>query len=104
MTYERAAVAEIVTRDEAALFAPYATGRPSNWSCDRATRDLVCVGNWLDAELAARGANDDDRRIMLWTYNRRSRASFDVFQLGADIMNEFDAGIIDRKPAHRRWG
>lgn len=104
MTYNADDIRQHILANQDELFTPYASGRPPNWSCDQATKDLVCVGNWLNGELRALHAETDDRRAMLWSYNRRSRASFDVFQLAADIMNEFLAGNVDRKPAHRRWG
>lgn len=102
--YAASWVRELVSEAQAELFARYAVGRPTNWSCDSRTRELVCAGNWLDDELKAQGVNDDDRRATLWSFNRRSRAEFDLFQLVADIMNEVMAGTVDNKPAHRRWG
>ncbi len=104
MTYQRLQVEALIRDDATHLFEAYARGRPINWNCDSRTRELVCVGNWINKELTRLGAPDEDRRIMGWAYNRRSRAATDLFQLGADLMNEFEAGNIDRKPAHRRWG
>lgn len=102
--YAESRVRELVSASQEELFARYAVGRPPNWSCDSRTRELVCVGNWLDDELKAQGVSDDDRRATLWSFNRRSRAAFELFQLAADIMNEVLAGTVDNKPAHRRWG
>lgn len=87
------------------LFAPYAVGRPPNWKADVQTHNMVCIGNWLTAELTAIGASDDDRRTQQWKFNRESRSTYDLWQCAADIMNEALDGKVEknRKP-HRRWG
>src|SRR5271166_462817 len=69
------------------LFALYAAGRSSNWSCDVRTKDLVCLGNWLAEELVRLGCNDDDRRTQQHFYNRWSRSDEDLFDLTARTLN-----------------
>lgn len=103
-TVDGAWVKAQVTERATELFEPYARNRPVNWIVDSRTRELVCLGNWLQEHLSLTGVSDDNRRVTLWSFNRRSRSMPDLFQLTADVVNEVAAGTIDNKPAHRRWG
>ncbi len=102
--YSAESVKASVDLDRDRLFAPYALGRPENWSYDLRTHDLVCAGNWLSEELTRLGANDVDRRTQQWKFNRLSR-TYDVFESAAEALNDVLDGVVeqDRKP-HRRWG
>lgn len=103
--YTAESVKEAVEAKREELFAPYAIGRPDNWTCDLRTKDLVCIGNWLPTELTAIGINDTDRRTQQWKYNRESRSDLDLWQCAADIMNEsLDGKIEQNRVPHHRWG
>lgn len=87
------------------MFAPYAVGRAENWACDIRTKDLVCIGNWLAAELVSLGISDVDRRTQEWRYNRESRSDPDLFEVAAQIMNDTVDGKVEQgRRYHRRWG
>lgn len=103
--YTAASIQAHVDSNREALFAPYIIGRGENWSCDLRTKDLVCVGNWLAAELTAIGLSDVDRRTQEHRYNRESRADEDLFELAAQIMNDsLDGKVEQGRVYHRRWG
>jgi hypothetical protein len=103
--YTSTSIMKNVKEDEQNLFASYSSGRPENWSCDSRTRDLICIGNWIDSELKRLDIDDLGRRAQTSQFNRRSRSEDDLWELAAQIMNDSIAGNIDRfrKPL-RRWG
>jgi hypothetical protein len=102
--YTAESVKASVDPDRDRLFAPYALGRPENWSYDLRTHDLVCVGNWLPEELVRLGVNDIDRRTQQWKFNRLSR-TYDVFESAAETLNEvLDGEVEQNRRPHRRWG
>lgn len=95
------------------LFAPYAVGRQEGWACDLRTKDLVCLGNWLQEELVRLGCNDDDRRTQWQFYHRWSRSDWDLFELTAETLNAVLDGKVEQgresHPARgdgrrHRWG
>lgn len=87
-----------------ALFAPWAAGRPPRWSPDPATKQLVALGYWLDAELTRMGCSDLDRKTQIAKYNRLSR-TYDVWNVAAECLNDALDGTIEQgRIAHRRWG
>lgn len=103
--YSAESVKEAVEARREELFAPYAVGRPTNWSCDTRTKDMVCIGNWLSEELTRRAANSTDRRTQQWKFNRESRSDNDLWQCAADIMNEvLDHKVEQNRKPHHRWG
>jgi len=103
--YTAQSVQEAVDKNREELFAPYAAGRSKNWSYDNQTYNLVCIGNWLSAELTIVAANDKDRITQQLKYNRESRSTKDLFQCAADIMNEvLDDKVEQNRVPHRRWG
>jgi hypothetical protein len=105
MKYIPESIKAAIEADREALFAPYAIGRPDNWSCDMRTKDLICIGNWLANELTLLGISDVDRRTQQWKFNRESRSDLDLFTCAADIMNEAVEGKIEQNRIyHRRWG
>lgn len=89
MSYDRQLVSDAVEADFASLFEPYAKGRPENWTCSQSTRDIVSIGAWVDRELRRLQADDEDRRILLHAYTRRTSRELDPFDVAAKIMNEF---------------
>jgi hypothetical protein len=98
-------VQQEVNKDRDRLFAPYAVGRGPNWSTDRRTKDLVCLGNWLAEELTRLGCNDDDRRTQEAFYNRWSRSDEDLWDLAARTLNAvIDQQVEQHRIPHRRWG
>jgi hypothetical protein len=94
-----------VDKDRENLFAPYAVGRSPTWACDPATKDLICVGYWLSAELKRLRAHPRDRRVQENYYNRWSRSDPDYFAIAATALNMLLDGEVDRyRQPHRRWG
>jgi hypothetical protein len=103
--YTAESVREAMEPERARLFALYAAGRGPNWSCDLRTKDMVCLGNWLQEELVRLGCNDDDRRTQWWFYNRWSRSDWDLFELVAQTMNDvLDGKVEQNRDMRRRWG
>ena len=103
--YTAESVQKAVEEKREELFAPYAIGRPTNWTVDTRTKDLVCIGNWLTAEMTAIGTSDEDRRTQQWKFNRLSRSDDNLWQCAADIMNEVLDGTVEKnRIPHHRWG
>lgn len=58
-------------------------GQTPHWIPDQRTKDLWCLGKWIDAKLSG-----DTRRIeMLHYFNRIVRAEQDPFAVAAVVMN-----------------
>lgn len=98
-------IRENVSWNEDRLFAPWAAGRPENWTPDQATKDLVCLGYWLREELTSTlKCNEADVKTQLWKFNRLSR-TYDIWETAAECLNDVldDKVERNRKP-HRRWG
>lgn len=94
-----------VDKDRERLFAPYAVGRPPNWTPDQATRDLVATAAWLDEELRRLGCNDADRKTQNSYYHRWTRSTADYFQVAADSLNTvLDGAVEQNRVPHHRWG
>ena len=94
-----------VDKDRERLFASYAFGRPPNWTPDQATRDLVCVGNWLAEELVRLGCNEADRKTQQHYYNRWTRSDGNYFLVAADALNTvLDKNVEQNRIPLRRWG
>lgn len=94
-----------VDKDRENLFAPYVVGRSPTWACDPGTKDLICVGYWLSAELKRLHAHELDRRVQENYYNRWSRSDPDYFTITATALNMLLDGQVDRyRRPHRRWG
>lgn len=103
--YTAANVREAMDPQRERLFAPYAVGRPATWTTDQRTKDLWCLGRWLDEEMTRTGVDDLGRRVQLATFNRYSRSDEDLFELAAQIMNDTLSNNFDRnRKTHRRWG
>lgn len=103
--YTAQEVKDAIEKDRERLFAPWALGRPEGWACDSRTRDLVCIGYWLDEQMMSMGLDDRGRIVLLGFYNRRGRSEEDLFALGAELMNDALKDNIDRdRRPHRRWG
>lgn len=87
------------------LFAPWAVGRPENWIPDPRTKDLICIGYWINEELIEIGVNEIDRRTQNSFYNRWSRSEEDLFELAAKTLNmALDGQIEQNRVPLRRWG
>lgn len=105
MKYTADAIEFDVKSNQERLFAPWAVGRPENWACDGRTKDIVCISYWLMEELTKMGLDHKDRVTQQAQFNRYSRSDEDLWSLAAQIMNDTDAGNIDRdRKTHRRWG
>lgn len=98
----RAAVAADPT-----IFNAWSEGRPPGWSCDQRTKDIVCLGYWLRAELG-KFLNEDDRKAQEFSFERLGRSRNDLHALAAEVMNDALAGKIFQRPKnsermHRGW-
>ena len=103
--YTAEEIRNAIEHDRERLFAPWAVGRPENWSTDQRTKDVVCIGNWMCEEMIRKGLDDPGRRALLHEFNRYCRNDEDLFVLSASIMNDMLTGNIDRnRRMHRRWG
>lgn len=103
--YTAEEVLRAVEADRARLFAHYAEGKPSGWTPDQATRDLVATGRWLDEELRRLGASDADRKTQNWYYNRWTRSDGDYFKVAAEALNAVLDGKVEQgRVPLRRWG
>lgn len=98
-----------VDKDRTRLFAEYSAGRMPTWSCDQATRDLVCTGKWLSEELVRLGVSGDDRRTQEHFYNRWTRGELDYFEVAALALNAVLESKVENYRAttktreHRGW-
>ncbi len=92
-----------VEQDIERLFAPWMVGRQEGYTVDKATKNTIATGYWLNEQLALI-CTDVDRRTQGWKFNRLSR-TYDVFEVAAEVMNEALEGNVEqnRRP-HRRWG
>lgn len=103
--YTAAEVRASIEANRERLFAPFAVNRPSNWSPCQRTRDLVCIGYWIEEEMIILGANDADRKTQGSYYNRWSRSEDDLFELGARTLNTvLDGAVEQNRIPLRRWG
>ncbi len=103
--YTAQKIKDAVVVHEARLFANYAVGRSPTWSCDQRTKDVWCIGLWLDEELTKLNVGDTVRRAQTAEFNRYSRSDQDLWGLASEILNAAVEGRVDvnRRP-HRRWG
>lgn len=108
LSYSAESVRVAVEADRTRLFASYAVGRPAQWTCDQWTKDFVCLSIWLREELPRVLGPDDEagRKAQENEFYRVSRRpGEDLFELAAVIMNDAQAGNIDRdRTPHKRWG
>ena|SRR5580693_1433170 len=65
--------------------------RPDKWWCDQRTEDLFVLTQWLIFIIP----EGEDRQRILWFFNRKTRASQDVFEIAAQAINQFYDGKID---------
>ncbi len=103
--YTSQKIKEAVHCHEDRLFANYAAGRSPTWSCDQRTKDVWCIGLWIDEELTRLNVDDTVRRMQTAEFNRYSRSDQDLWVLAAETLNAAVEGRVDvnRRP-HRRWG
>lgn len=65
-------------------------GQAPNWQTDQRTRDLWCLGKWIDEELEGH-----ERRIeIMWYFNRTVRAEQNPFEVAAVVMNKCYSGEV----------
>lgn len=104
-TYTSEKIKEAVKTHEERLFAKYAEGRSPTWSCDQRTKDVWCIGLWLDEELTRLNVGDHVRRLQTAEFNRYSRSDQDLWLLASEILNAAVEGRVDvNRTPHRRWG
>lgn len=103
--YTRESVFLEIESDRESLFAHWSRGRPSNWSCDPRTRDLICTAEWLKRKLRSLVPDEIGRHVLESQFHRFSRSEDDLFSLAARIVNDAADDKIDRdRRPHRRWG
>ncbi len=73
------------------MLASLALGQPANWSPDQRTKDLWCLGIWLGEKLAT--SPDEERRKLVWFFNRKARAAEDLFDLAATALHQHETGV-----------
>lgn len=94
-----------IRSDEPRLLASYSEGRPSTWTVDRRTKDLVALSVWMREELTRLGIDEKGRKVQENAFNRHSRSDPNLFVLAAQLMNDALADNIDRdRIPHKRWG
>jgi hypothetical protein len=102
--YQPSAIEATVVADVDRLFAPWAVGRPPNYSPDPATKKLVALGYWLGEELTRLKCSAEARQIQLWKFNRLSR-TYDIWVVAAECLNDvFDDKVEIGRIGLRRWG
>lgn len=105
MPYTAESIRASIEADRERLFSSYAVGRPANWTVDQATKDMVCLSVWIREELTRLGIDELGRKTQEGEFNRYVRSDPDPFVLAAEVMNNAEAGNIDRyRKTHRRWG
>lgn len=105
MKYTNEEIRLIIAQNSERLYKDYSSRRPEGWRADQRTHDMICLGVWLNEELAQIGIDDLGRITQIWQFNRRSRSEDDLFAIVSEIMNESICDKIDRKRTpHRRWG
>ena len=67
-------------------------GQPERYSPDQRSKDLWCLGKWLDEVTAVAG--DEMRRRAGWHFNRKARGVEDIWTLAADTANAALAGTL----------
>lgn len=86
------------------LISPWMTNRVEGYTLDSATKNLLALGFWLDAELHKLGCSDIDRRTQIAKYNRLSR-TYDIWEIALECLNDVVCGKVEQgRKAHRRWG
>lgn len=62
-------------------------GQPVNWNADQRTKDIWCIGKWMNGYLP------ESRRIeLLWYFNRIVRSEQDPFDAAQKVIDKFDSG------------
>lgn len=84
MNYDGDMVRAEIEPDRAKYEAQLREGQAPNYTPDQRTKDLWCLGKWINAKL-----DGDDRRIeLLWYFNRTVRAEEDPFVVAARVINK----------------
>lgn len=96
MRYTADSVRESIKPKWEGYYAKLSAGQSPTWKCDERTADLFCLAQWLMDELALIGLNDDDRRAQQRFFNRKQRATDDIYDLAAQTMNNALDGNIDK--------
>lgn len=97
-------VKQRVAAEATRLFASYAVGRSSTWSCCSRTRDAVCLGRWIAEELERLGIDAAGRLVQQRRFDRMSASADDLWELASQLLNEAAIGLIPRDRRRcRRW-
>ncbi len=83
-------------------YAKLAVGQPPNWKCDETTKQNFCLTQWMIDECNSLGCSWDDAHNLLRGFNRHARASHDLYQTAADVMNTYVNGDIVNYDGMRR--
>ena|SRR5271166_5880234 len=76
-------------------YAKLAIGQSPTWICDERTKELFCLSQWIMEELMLRKCPDEDRIRQQRFFNRKARATEDLYELAATTLNGFLTGKID---------
>jgi len=103
--YNAEMIQRAVEEDMANLFNPWTLNRPENWKPDPATKAIISLGYFLDAELKCLLVEPEDRRTLLQKFNRISR-SHDIWESAAECLNNVLDESIPKYESRRckRWG
>ena len=105
MTYAADAIQATVNAQSDRLFAPYTANRPKTWACDQRTKDIWCIGTWINEELIRLNVDDRIRIVANGQFHRYSRSDHDLWVLAAECMNDVIEGRIDpNRRSRQRWG
>jgi hypothetical protein len=77
-------------------YAALAVGQSPTWICDQRTKELWCLARWLMDELKALGCPEEDSKAQQRFFNRKSRATDELYGLAAITINGFLTGNIDK--------
>jgi len=105
MRYTVALIKRSVESDIDRLFAPWAVGRPENWSVCSTTKPLIALHYWLKEELDIICDDSSTVRLLLQKYNRLSR-SHDLWESACECLNDVIDDTIPEFDSRRcrRWG
>lgn len=77
-------------------YAKLAVGQPSTWVPDERTKELFYLSQWVMDILILKNCPHDARISQQRFFNRKARATEDLYELAAITVNNFLTGNIDQ--------
>ncbi len=77
-------IVRAVARNRASYEAYIRQQNTKTWTPDQRTLDIYCLGRWLNDLLAS--GDDENRRRLLWYFNRIVRAEQDPFEAMRQVL------------------